>query len=141
VIHGAESGDPAASLHPTVLIVDDNRDLLRFLERLMAQSGWKLLTAESAQAGRELVAREKPSVALLDYLLPDENGVALGVKIREMAPGIPVIIMTGAELPGKDQITCEDHDFQILQKPFLANEIMNQIRSRLTPDSAGAAPR
>jgi DNA-binding response OmpR family regulator len=121
-----------------VLIVDDNRDLLRFLERLMAQSGWKLLTAESAEAGRELVTRERPSVALLDYVLPDENGVALGVRLREMAPGIPVIIMSGAELPGKDQITCEEHDFQILQKPFLANEIMNQIRTRLSPDSASA---
>ena len=42
------------------------------------------------------------------------------------------------ELPGADQVTCEVHDFQILQKPFLANEIMNQIRSRLSSDSAGA---
>jgi ATP-dependent Clp protease ATP-binding subunit ClpA len=138
LIINAEPADPAAAPHPTVLIVDDNRDLLRFLERLMAQSGWKLLTAETAEAGRELVSRERPSVALLDYVLPDENGVALGVRLREMAPGIPVIIMSGAELPGKDQITCEEHDFQILQKPFLANEIMNQIRSRLAPDSAGA---
>ncbi len=137
LIH-ADPADPEMAAHPTVLIVDDNRDLLRFLERLMAQSGWKLLTAETAEAGRELVTRERPSVALLDYVLPDENGVSLGVRLREMAPGLPVIIMSGAELPGKDQITCEDHDFQILQKPFLANEIMNQIRSRLSPDSAGA---
>src|SRR5947207_13172668 len=129
------------SEHPNVLIVEYIRDLLRFLERLMAQSGWILLTAETAEAGRELVTKERPHVALLDYVLPDENGVSLGVKIREMAPGTPVIIMSGAELPGKDQITCEDHDFQILQKPFLANEIMNQIRSRLTPDSAGATSK
>src|SRR5258708_5553803 len=138
VIH-ADPADPETAPHPTVLIVDDNRDLLRFLERLMAQSGWKLLTAETAEAGRELVTRERPSVALLDYALPDENGVWLGVRLREMAPGIPVIIMSGAELPGRDQITCEEHDFQILQKPFLANEIMNQIRSRLSPDLAGAS--
>src|SRR5882724_9846535 len=44
LIH-ADPADPEATAHPTVLIVDDNRDLLRFLERLMAQSGWKLLTA------------------------------------------------------------------------------------------------
>src|SRR6185295_1315065 len=115
IIHCVEPDGRSAAAHPTVLIVDDNRDLLRFLERLMAQSGWKLLTAETAEAGRELVAKEKPHVALLDYVLPDENGVALGVKIREMAPGTPVIIMSGAELPGKEQITCEEHDFQILQ--------------------------
>jgi ATP-dependent Clp protease ATP-binding subunit ClpA/ActR/RegA family two-component response regulator len=138
VIHAGELNEARAPAPATVLIVDDNRDLLRFLERLVAQSGWKLLMAETAEAGLELVSREKPSVALLDYLLPDDNGVALGVRLREMAPGIPVIIMSGAELPGKDQITCEEHDFQILQKPFLANEIMNQIRSRLNTDSAGA---
>ena len=141
IIHTVETDVRSASAHPTVLIVDDNRDLLRFLERLMAQSGWKLLTAETAEAGLAQVAREKPHVALLDYVLPDGNGVALGVKIRETAPGIPVIIMSGAELPGKEQITCEEHDFQILQKPFLA-----KMRSSprfgiwLTPDSLGATP-
>jgi ATP-dependent Clp protease ATP-binding subunit ClpA/ActR/RegA family two-component response regulator len=136
LIHAAELNESTAPAHPTVLIVDDNRDLLRFLERLVAQSGWKLLMAETAEAGLELVSREKPSVALLDYLLPDDNGVSLGMRLREMAPGLPVIVMSGAELPGKDQITCEEHDFQILQKPFLANEIMNQIRNRLSADSA-----
>jgi CheY-like chemotaxis protein len=138
LLRAVEPNHPETGAQPTVLIVDDNADLLRFLERLMAQSGWKLLTAETAEQGRQLVSKQRPNVALLDYVLPDENGVALGVRLREMAPGIPVIIMSGAELPGKDQITCEDHDFQILQKPFLANEIMNQIRSRLNSDSAGA---
>jgi len=138
VIRAAEPNVPTPNIHSTVLIVDDNRDLLRFLERLMAQSGWKLLTAETAEQGRELVAKYRPDVALLDYALPDGNGVELGVSLRELAPGIPVIIMSGAELPGKDQSACEDHDFQILQKPFLANEIMNQIRGRLNTDSAGA---
>ena len=141
VIQTIEANQPEASAHPTVLIVDDNRDLLLFLERLMAQSGWKMLTAETAEQGRALIAKQRPSVALLDYVLPDENGVALGVSLREMAPGIPVIIMSGAELPGKDQITCEEHDFQILQKPFLANEIMKQIRNRLNSGSVGANPR
>jgi len=41
VIHTAEPNEPAPAVHSTVLIVDDNRELLRFLERLMAQSGWK----------------------------------------------------------------------------------------------------
>src|SRR5260370_28863796 len=104
VIH-TDPAEPGTAPHPTALIVDDNRDLLRFLERLMAQSGWKLLTAETAEAGRELVTRDRPSVALLDYVLPDENGLSLGVRLREMAPGIPVIILSAAELPGKHHIT------------------------------------
>ncbi len=139
VFRTAQLQEQGAPVHPTVLIVDDNRDLLRFLERLMAQAGWKLLTAESTQGVRELMMREKPNAALLDYLLPDGNGVALGVKLREKAPGIPIIIMSGLELPDEDQVICEEHGFPVLRKPFLAAEIMNQIRSRLTDDSTGAA--
>ena len=44
---GTRDAAPAPA-HPTVLLVDDNRDLLHFLERLMADAGWTLLTAESA---------------------------------------------------------------------------------------------
>src|SRR5438105_290048 len=43
IIHSADVGEPQTAGRPTVLIVDDNRDLLRFLERLVAQSGWRLL--------------------------------------------------------------------------------------------------
>src|SRR5207249_5847283 len=45
-------------------------------------------------------------------------GVALAVRLREMAPGIPVIIMSEAELPGKDQITCEGTIFKSCKSRF-----------------------
>src|SRR6516225_1169219 len=66
-----------APAHPTVLLVDDNRDLLHFLERLMADAGWTLLTAESATDAKRLMKQHKPNAALLDYMLPDGNGVEL----------------------------------------------------------------
>ncbi len=70
-----------------MLLVDDNRDLLHFLERLMAEAGWKLLTAEIGQRGaRALWLEHKPNAALLDYMLPDGNGVELGVQLLQCAP-------------------------------------------------------
>ena len=54
-IRSADGGEAAAPAHPTVLLVDDNRDLLHFLERLMADAGWKLLTAECAADAKKLV--------------------------------------------------------------------------------------
>ena len=120
-----------APAHPTVLLVDDNRDLLHFLERLMAEAGWQLLTAESAEQARKVVAHKKPNAALLDYMLPDGNGVELGVQLRQFAPKMQVIMMTGSVLPSEDEAVCEEHDFPVLRKPFLATEVMNQIRSRL----------
>src|ERR1051326_5395139 len=79
-IHSVEAHEAEIPAHPMVLIVDDNRDLLHFLERLMADAGWTLLTAESATEAKRLALQHKPNAALLDYMLPDGNGVELGVE-------------------------------------------------------------
>jgi ATP-dependent Clp protease ATP-binding subunit ClpA len=121
--------------HPTVLLVDDNRDLLHFLERLMADAGWTLLTAENATEAKRLMQQHKPNAALLDYMLPDGNGVELGVEFLQSVPQMLVIVMTGTILPPEEEALCEEHDFPVLRKPFLASEVMNQIRSRLLPVS------
>jgi len=132
----SQDGDGAlAPANPTVLLVDDNRDLLRFLERLMADAGWKLLTAENATDAKRLMQEQKPNAALLDYMLPDGNGVELGVEFLQTVPGMLVIVMTGTILPPEEEALCEEHDFPVLRKPFLASDVMNQIRSRLLPVS------
>ena len=131
VLRTTGRNEDEAPAHPTVLLVDDNRDLLHFLERLMADAGWQLLTAETASEAHRVVAQRKPNAALLDYMLPDGNGVELGVQLRQLAPKMQVIMMTGSVLPTEDEAICEEHDFPVLRKPFLATEVMNQIRSRL----------
>ncbi len=130
-------GEEAAPSHPTVLLVDDNRDLLQFLERLMAESGWELMAAESASEARRMVAKRKPNAALLDYMLPDGNGVELAQQLKQVVPGLQVIMMTGSMLPPEEEAICEEHDFPVLRKPFLATDVMNQIRGRLAGRASG----
>jgi CheY-like chemotaxis protein len=132
-IRAAEQNAADAPAHPTVLLVDDNRDLLHFLERLMADAGWRLLTAESATEAKRLVLLNKPNAALLDYMLPDGNGVELGVEFLQAVPQMLVIVMTGTILPPEEEALCEEHNFPVLRKPFLASDVMNQIRTRLMP--------
>jgi len=138
-IRTVESTTAPMPANPTVLLVDDNRDLLHFLERLMANDGWTLLTAESATDAKRLVQEHKPNAALLDYMLPDGNGVELGVEFLQAVPQMLVIVMTGTILPPEEEALCEEHNFPVLRKPFLASDVMNQIRSRLAP--AGDAVR
>jgi len=128
----------AASAQPTVMLVDDNRDLLHFLERLMADAGWTLFTAESATDAKRLMALHKPDAALLDYMLPDGNGVELGVELLQSAPSALVIVMTGTILPPEEEALCEEHNFPVLRKPFLASDVMNQIRARLGAANASS---
>ena len=134
-IRAQDAAGAPAPAHPTVLLVDDNRDLLHFLERLMADAGWTLLTAESATEAKRLMQQHKPNAALLDYMLPDGNGVELGVEFLQSVPQMLVIVMTGTILPPEEEALCEEHTFPVLRKPFLASDVMNQIRSRLLPAS------
>ena len=129
------------NIKSTILVVDDDLAHRTMLKTLL--SGWGYAVAE-ADDGSAAIAqvRERPfDLILMDVRMVKVSGLEALAEIKAFNPAIPVIIMTGAELPGKDQITCEERDFQILQKPFLANEIINQIRSRLAPDSAGAGTR
>jgi CheY-like chemotaxis protein len=131
ILRQVGTDEVSAPAHPIVLLVDDNRDLLQFLERLMAESGWELIAAESASAARRMVANKKPNAALLDYMLPDGNGVDLAQQLKQIIPNLQVTVMTGSMLAPEEEAICEEHDFPVLRKPFLATEVMNQIRSRL----------
>ena len=135
-LRATASGEEPAPAHPTVLLVDDNRDLLQFLERLMAESGWELMAAESASEARRMVAKRKPNAALLDYMLPDGNGVELAQQLKQLIPNLQVIMMTGSMLAPEEEAICEEHDFPVLRKPFLATDVMNQIRARLANRAA-----
>jgi CheY-like chemotaxis protein len=137
-IRSLESEAVPPATHPTVLLVDDNRDLLHFLERLMADAGWTLFTAESATEARRLAILHKPNAALLDYMLPDGNGVELGVEFLQAVPNMLVIVMTGTILPPEEEALCEEHNFPVLRKPFLASDVVNQIRGRLAVAGGGA---
>jgi ATP-dependent Clp protease ATP-binding subunit ClpA len=138
LLRATANGEESAPSHPTVLLVDDNRDLLQFLERLMAESGWDLMAAESAGQAREMVARRKPNAALLDYMLPDGNGVELAQQLKQIIPSLKVIMMTGSMLAPEEEAICEEHEFPVLRKPFLAADVMNQIRGLLATRSNSA---
>lgn len=115
---------------PTVLLVDDNRDLLHFLERLMAESGWRILSAESAGAALEIAATEEISAALVDYMLPDASGIELAQQLSQNFK-MPISLMTNAILAPEEEAICEEHDFPVLRKPFLATDVIRLLRERL----------
>jgi CheY-like chemotaxis protein len=131
-----------------VLLVDDSRDLLDFMERLMTDTGWNLLTADSATEARRLMSEHRPNVAILDYMLPDGNGVELGIELAQVLPNMIVIIMTGTVLPPEEDPLCTENDFPLLRKPFLLSDVMAQIQTALTAgpvhrrlDTLGSATR
>jgi CheY-like chemotaxis protein len=121
-----------ATLHrPSILIVDDNRDLLLFLASEMRDEGWHMLTAESAPKARELFQRSKPDTVLLDYVLGEDDGLKLALEFHMQSRDTQIIMMTGGGLSQEEQALCEKHEFPILYKPFLTEEVLRFLHGRL----------
>lgn len=128
-----QEGENAAqpSTNPQILIVDDNKDLLNFLATVMAGSGWDIITAESSIEAQQKTRGKVVDVALLDYLLPDQNGVDLGLLLKNKLPQIQILIMTGMNVPPKEEEVCRRNRFPLIQKPFMIEEILEPVRKRL----------
>jgi CheY-like chemotaxis protein/energy-coupling factor transporter ATP-binding protein EcfA2 len=125
---------------PSILIADDNRDLLLFLASEMRDEGWRMLTAESAATARELFQRSQPDTILLDYLLGEDDGLKLALEFHQQSEQTQIIMMTGGGLSQEEQALCEKQGFPILYKPFLTEDILKFLHARFdnTADAAGA---
>ncbi len=83
----------------TVLIVDDDADLRRSLQRLVTRLGYSVRTASSAEEADVLLNQKKFAICLLDIELPRMKGVEfLGWALRR-DPEMAVIMLTGLDLP------------------------------------------
>src|ERR1700677_4861073 len=80
----------------SVLVVDDEKDLVDLISYNLQRNGFKVLTATTGDAAIEIAMRETPSLVLLDLMLPGMSGteVARKLKAEPQTAGIPIIMLT-----------------------------------------------
>ena len=79
----------------TVLVVDDEMEILRTLKSYLSINGFRVLAAKSGVEAMEIVESEKIHIVLTDVSMPGMDGIALLENIRRSDFSIQVIIMTG----------------------------------------------
>ncbi|HSG08193.1 MAG TPA: AAA family ATPase [Longimicrobiales bacterium] len=127
---GVEEGVSPPPVRPTtVLAVDDNDDLRRWMERVLSGEGYQVLAAGSVEEAVRMAGRDPPDVAVLDSMLPDGDGVTLGADLAHDFPGIGIVVVSGMDLEEEDLVMCRKHGMRVLRKPFLARELLTAIRS------------
>ena len=80
---------------PTILCVDDSRELLLMVEVLLARRGFRVLTATSGEAALKLFRRSRCAAAIIDYMMPGMKGGELAQRLRALDPKLPIILHTG----------------------------------------------
>ena len=125
--------------HPTLLIIEDEKPIRRFLKASLATQQFKIVESENGVEGLALAASHNPRLVLLDLGLPDMDGLELLRKLRQWSP-VPVIILTAR---GKEEDKVKGLDAgadDYLTKPFGVGELLARIRAALRHSRQAGEP-
>lgn len=101
-----------------VLIVDDERSILRALRKVLAQEDYEVITLEAPLGAVELLREQEVDVLLCDLRMPHMSGVELLTKAKELRPRIEVVIMTAFATVETALAAVKAGAFDYLTKPF-----------------------
>ena len=89
-----------------VLLVDDDEDMLKMMERWFGKEGYELMTASSGEGALERLAERIPDLIVLDYAMPGMDGCKTFQAIRDKTEyqDIPIVFRTGNEDEGVTEI-------------------------------------
>jgi two-component system OmpR family response regulator len=132
----ALTGDPAPT---SLLLVDDEATLREPLAEYLARQGFSVREAESAAAARTVLTHFTPDLALLDIMMPGEDGLSLCRHLVE-SRGIPVILLTAKSEAMDRIIGLEIGADDYVPKPFEPRELVARIRSVLRRAAKESAP-
>ena len=121
-----------------ILIVDDERDALRILEKELAARGYSIIAADNGNDALNLAKSEHPDLIVLDIWMPDMDGSEVAARLKEdlTTKDIPIIFLTclfqkreeeeqGRVVAGK----------VLMAKPYSISALSTRIRELLTVPS------
>lgn len=126
-----------------VLVVDDEQSLAELVSMALRYEGWDIHIASDGAGALKLARRTQPDVVVLDVMLPDISGLEVLRQLRDLYPGLPLLLLTakdsledriaGLSAGGDDYVT----------KPFSLEEVVLRLRALLrragvTADSGDA---
>jgi FixJ family two-component response regulator len=115
-----------------VLVVDDDRGILRAMKRLLRQHGFDTLLFPSAEAFRSHNDFEKAACIILDINLNDGSGIDLRHGLKAAGISVPVIYMTANDNPTVRMAALQSGCLAYLTKPFSAKSLIESLERAST---------
>jgi len=113
----------------TVLVVEDDPNVLAFIDRLLTQKGHKVHPAEDPDHARSLLAEHggTTDLLLIDVILPGSNGLDFAIEARAGYPALKIIFMTG--LVHQSPKVLRSGLGPLLRKPFTSDQLLKTMAS------------
>jgi DNA-binding response OmpR family regulator len=114
----------------TILVIDDEVDILTSVRLVLEGSGYRVFTSPDAKNAMDLMEKHQPDLVLLDVMLPNVSGYSIcwQIKNNQAAQNVPVILMTAKSSDGDrlmgTQMKCDGY----LCKPFEKRALIDLIK-------------
>jgi DNA-binding response OmpR family regulator len=113
---------------PRVLIIDDQKDVRAMVAIVLRVNRYEVVEADSGAAGVKAFTEVGFDAAIVDIFLGDTSGVEVIASLRELAPNLPVVAVSG--MTALDFMEQSSHLANVvcLQKPFRPNDLLQALR-------------
>jgi FixJ family two-component response regulator len=115
----------------TICVVDDDAAVLKALQRLLRSAGLQTMVFDDPRLFLEHAKNHVIALAIIDVWMPELNGLEVQRLLHDIAPAIPVIMMTGRDDPGIDGIALAQGAVAFFTKPFDDTVFLEAIHTAL----------
>ena len=127
----------------TILVVEDDPDIVELLEYSLEREGYKVLAASDGEKGLSEARRRKPALVLLDLMLPGLDGLSICRALKEdgATKDIPVMMLTAKGEESDVVVGLEFGADDYVRKPFSPRELIARIRAVMRRSQPAPAVR
>jgi len=118
---------------PSILVVDDNEDLLETFSMILQRRGFQVATAADGSAAVDRFREQHFDVTLMDIVMPEMNGVEAFRKIKELCPSARVILMTAYSEEQLIEMALQEGAYCVVSKPLRIDRIIDLINEVSAP--------
>ena len=115
---------------PRILVVDDSRDIVTMLSHALSRHGFLIDAAISAEEAMERAASAAYDAAVVDLVMPGQDGAALAAALRQQIQGLPVALMT-AYAHSPLLATARKAGVKVFAKPLSIQELVGFLQSEI----------
>jgi len=133
----AQSRPVATTRTGSVMVVDDDADVRAFVVGALEAAGHKVIQADTAAAGLELLRQQRPDVLITDFAMPGMNGAEFAARARDRLPDLPILVISG--YADSEALERANASARILRKPFRADQLLAEVDGTLAQAPLAAA--
>jgi len=114
----------------TILLVDDNPDLVEFVRLLLRHQGFTVHTAFSGQQCLDHIRKERVDLIVLDVMMPKMDGLTVCRELKQLCPEVPVMLLTAKDDLATRAAAMALGVSEFLAKPVNVDDFLTRVRTQ-----------